>query len=271
RRGSALRAASARFSGRASCLDAEPRAPRRFAAPAVLPGRTSFQESARDMSNSNRLGELLVRARLISLQQLRQAQEDQRRTGQPFQATLAKLGYISDAEITNFLSAQYRLPAVNLEETDIDREVLKLVAKDVCERHKIIPIARNGAQLTIAMSDPTNLNAIDDIKFLTGLNVDPVVASEMAILAAIERYYNAGPSYDEVMADFDDEEIEAVKEEEEVSVLELERASEDAPVVRLVNMLLLNAIKKRASDIHIEPYEKTLRVRYRIDGVLVEE
>jgi len=125
------------------------------------------------MSNSNRLGELLVRARLISLQQLRQAQEDQRRTGQPFQATLAKLGYISDAEITNFLSAQYRLPAVNLEEYEIDREVLKLVAKDVCERHKIIPLSRSGAQLMIAMSDPTNLNAIDDIKFLTGLNVDP--------------------------------------------------------------------------------------------------
>ena len=223
------------------------------------------------MSNSNRLGELLVRARLISLQQLRQAQEDQRRTGQPFQATLAKLGYISDAEITNFLSAQYRLPAVNLEEYEIDREVLKLVAKDVCERHKIIPLSRSGAQLMIAMADPTNLNAIDDIKFLTGLNVDPVVASETSILAAIERYFNAGPTYDEVMADFDEDEIEAVAEEEEVSVNELERASEDAPVVRLVNMLLLNAIKKRASDIHVEPYEKSLRVRYRIDGVLVEE
>ena len=223
------------------------------------------------MSNSNRLGELLVRARLISLQQLRQAQEDQRRTGQPFQATLAKLGYISDAEITNFLSAQYRLPAVNLEEYEIDREVLKLVAKDVCERHKIIPLSRSGAQLMIAMSDPTNLNAIDDIKFLTGLNVDPVVASETSILATIERYYNAGPSYDEVMAGFDEEEIEAISDEEEVNVNELERASEDAPVVRLVNMLLLNAIKKRASDIHVEPYEKSLRVRYRVDGVLIEE
>lgn len=223
------------------------------------------------MSSSNRLGELLVRARLISLQQLRQAQDDQRRTGQAFQATLARLGYISDAEITNFLSSQYRLPAVNLEEYEIDKEVLKLVAKDVCERHKLIPLSRSGAQLMIAMSDPTNLNAIDDIKFLTGLNVDPVVASETSITAAIERYFNVGPSYAEVMAGFDEDDIEAVADEEELSVNELERASEDAPVVRLVNMLLLNAIKKRASDIHVEPYERNLRVRYRIDGVLIEE
>jgi type IV pilus assembly protein PilB len=223
------------------------------------------------MSNVNRLGELLVREKLISLQQLRQAQDEQRRTGQNLGATLAKLGYISDGEITSFLSAQYRVPAVNLDEYEIDQEVLKLVSRDVCDKHKIIPVSRAGSSLIMAMADPTNLHAIDDIKFLTGFNVEPVVASETAIQAAVERYYQSGPSYDEVMAGFDEEEIEFGAEGEEMNLMELEKASEDAPVVRLVNMILLNAIKKGASDIHVEPYEKKLRIRYRIDGVLIDE
>jgi type IV pilus assembly protein PilB len=223
------------------------------------------------MSNVNRLGELLVREKLISLQQLRQAQDEQRRTGQNLGATLAKLGYISDGEITNFLSAQYRVPAVNLDEYEIDQEVLKLVSREVCDKHKIIPVSRAGSSLIMAMADPTNLHAIDDIKFLTGFNVEPVVASETAIQAAVERYYQSGPSYDEVMAGFDEEEIEFGAEGEEMNLMELEKASEDAPVVRLVNMILLNAIKKGASDIHVEPYEKKLRIRYRIDGVLIDE
>jgi type IV pilus assembly protein PilB len=223
------------------------------------------------MSNVNRLGELLVREKLISLQQLRQAQDEQRKTGQNLGATLAKLGYISDGEITNFLSAQYRVPAVNLEEYEIDQDVLKLVSKEVCDKHKIIPVSRAGSSIIMAMADPTNLHAIDDIKFLTGFNVEPVVASETAIQAAVERYYNTGPSYDEVMAGFDEQEIEFGGDDEELNLMELEKASEDAPVVRLVNMVLLNAIKKGASDIHIEPYEKKLRIRYRIDGVLIEE
>jgi len=223
------------------------------------------------MSNVNRLGELLVREKLISLQQLRQAQDEQRRTGQNLGATLAKLGYISDGEITNFLSAQYRVPAVNLDEYEIDQEVLKLVSREVCDKHKIIPVSRAGSSLIMAMADPTNLHAIDDIKFLTGFNVEPVVSSETAIQAAVERYYQSGPSYDEVMAGFDEEEIEFGAEGEELNLMELEKASEDAPVVRLVNMILLNAIKKGASDIHVEPYEKKLRIRYRIDGVLIDE
>jgi type IV pilus assembly protein PilB len=223
------------------------------------------------MSNVNRLGELLVREKLISLQQLRQAQDEQKRTGQNLGATLAKLGYISDGEITNFLSAQYRVPAINLDEFEIDQEVLKLVSKDVCDKHKIIPVSRAGSSLIMAMADPTNLHAIDDIKFLTGFNVEPVVASETAIAAAVERFYQTGPSYEDVMAGFDEEEIEYGAEGEELNLMELEKASEDAPVVRLVNMILLNAIKKSASDIHVEPYEKKLRIRYRIDGVLIDE
>jgi type IV pilus assembly protein PilB len=227
------------------------------------------------MSNSspNRLGELLVREKLISLQQLKQAQTDQAKSGRNLSYTLAKLGYISDGEITDFLSAQYRLPAVNLEEYDIEEDVIKLVAKDVCEKHRVIPVSRSGSSLIVAMADPTNLHAIDDIKFLTGYNVEPVVASETAVHAAIERYYAAGPSYEEVMADFDlgDDDIDFSSEEEDINAVELEKASEDAPVVRLVNVILLNAIRKGASDIHIEPYERRMRVRYRVDGVLQEE
>ncbi|WP_437594745.1 type IV-A pilus assembly ATPase PilB [Sorangium sp. So ce1000] len=223
------------------------------------------------MSTTNRLGELLVREKLISLQQLRQAQEEQRKTGQNLGYALAKLGYISDGEITSFLSTQYRVPAVALDEYEIDAEVSRLVSREVCEKHKIIPISRSGTALVVAMADPTNLHAIDDIKFLTGFNVEPVVASETGITEAIERAYNVGASYDEVLSEFGEEEVGFQVEADDVNVLELEKAAEGAPVVRLVNAILLNAIKKGASDIHVEPYEKKLRVRYRIDGVLMEE
>jgi type IV pilus assembly protein PilB len=219
-----------------------------------------------------RLGELLVRENLISLQQLNRAREEAARSGAPLAAALAKLGYTSETEITKFLSQQYRVPAVNLDEFEIDPDVVKLIPKEVCEKHKIIPLSRAGAQIVVAMSDPTNLHAQDDIKFLTGLTVEPVVAGEGAILQAIERNYTPqGPSYDEVMAGFDENEIQVSDLDEDVDVTSLEKASEDAPVVRLVNMILLNAIKKGASDIHIEPYEKKFRVRYRVDGVLQEE
>jgi type IV pilus assembly protein PilB len=223
--------------------------------------------------STNRLGELLVREKLISLQQLRRAQDEQKRSGQNLGYTLQKLGFISDGEITNFLSSQYRLPAINLDEYEIDTDIVKLVAREVCEKHKIMPVSRSGQSLIVAMADPTNLHAIDDIKFLTGYNVEPVVASETAIHNAVDRYYNVGPSYEELMDDFnlDEEEIDFGADEEDINALELEKASADAPVVRLVNVLLLNAIRKGASDIHVEPYEKRLRVRYRIDGVLHEE
>ena len=225
------------------------------------------------MSNEKRIGALLVREKLISLEQLRQAQIAQRTSGKDLGYTLARLGHISDNDMTSFLSEQYKLPAIRLEEHAIEPDVIKLISQEICEKHCIIPVSRSGSTLIVAMNDPTNLHAIDDIKFLTNFNVEPVVASETAIHVAIERYYNAGPSYEEVMADFDlgDETIDFGEDEEEVNALELERASEDAPVVRLVNVLLLNAIRKNASDIHVEPYERKIRVRYRIDGVLHEE
>jgi type IV pilus assembly protein PilB len=223
------------------------------------------------MANTNRLGELLVREKLISLSQLRSAQEEQQKSGGNLGYTLARLGFISDDEITNFLSQQYRVPTIDLADYEIDAEIVKLVSKEQCEKHKVIPVSRTGNALIVAMADPTNLHAIDDLKFLTSYNIEPVIASETAILATIEKYYNAGPSYDEVMAGFDETEIDFTGEDEDINLLELEKASEDAPVVRLVNMILLNAIKKGASDIHIEPYERKLRVRLRVDGVLLEE
>ena len=223
------------------------------------------------MSQGNRLGELLVREKLISLQQLRQAQDEQKKSGKNLGYALSKLGYVSDHEITSFLSQQYRVPAINLDEYELDPEVVKLVPKETCEKHKVIAVQRAGQAIVLAMADPTNLPAMDDIKFLTGYNVDPCVASENAILSAIDRFFNQGPSYDDVMAGFDESEVDFAADENEVAVGDLEKASEDAPVVRLVNMILLNAIKRGASDIHIEPYEKKFRVRYRIDGVLSEE
>ncbi len=224
------------------------------------------------MSTGNRLGELLVREKLISLQQLRSAQDEQKRGNTSLGSALAKMGFISDKSITEFLSQQYRVQAIDLAEYEIEPEIIKLVSKDVCERHRVVPVSRTGASLILAMADPSNLHAIDDIKFLTGYNVEPVVASETAIQKAIERYFAAPDiSYDDIMDGFDEKEIEVADAEDEANSLDLTRAAEDAPVVRLCNAILLNAIKKRASDIHIEPYERSLRVRYRIDGVLHEE
>jgi type IV pilus assembly protein PilB len=224
------------------------------------------------MSTGNRLGELLVREKLISLQQLRTAQDEQKRGNTSLGAALAKMGFISDKSITDFLSQQYRVQSIELSEYEVERDILKLVSKDVCERHRVLPVSRTGASLILAMADPSNLHAIDDVKFLTGYNVEPVVASETALLKAIERYYAAPDiSYDDIMEGFDEKEISVAEGEEDPNAVDLSKAAEDAPVIRLCNAILLNAIKKRASDIHIEPYERSLRVRYRVDGVLQEE
>ncbi len=221
---------------------------------------------------SARLGELLVREKRISLEQLRQAQSQQRDGNISLGQALAKMGYVSDQEITSFLSQQYRVPAIDLAKEPPEPEVIKLVTREVCLRHKVLAVCRSGSSLKVAMADPSNLNAIDDIKFLTGLSVTPLVASEAAILAAIEQAYAAPEiSYAEIFDGIDESDVEFESEQETSNVIDLQRASEDAPVVRLCNAILLNAIKKRASDIHIEPYEKSLRVRYRVDGVLHEE
>jgi type IV pilus assembly protein PilB len=225
------------------------------------------------MANENRLGELLVREQLISLAQLRKAQELQKTNGDNLGKSLVKLGFMSDNDVTSFIAAQYNIPAIDLEQYAIEEDIIALIPREVADRHKIMPVSRAGTSLIVAMNDPTNLHAIDDIKFLTGYNVEPVVASEGAIEKAIEKYYSTPlASYDDVMEGFNAEEFEVSGDvSESENVLELEKLSEDAPVVRLVNLILVNAIKKGASDIHIEPYEKSMRIRYRVDGVLHDE
>ncbi len=221
---------------------------------------------------AGRLGELLVRENLISLQQLQQATESQTKSGGRIGYHLTKMGFLAEADLTNFLSKQYGVPSVNLKEFEIDPEVIKLVSKEVAEKHQCLPVNRAGSSLILAMSDPSNIFAVDDIKFVTGYNVEVVVASEQAIKESIEKYYGEkAPSYEEVMEGFDEGEIGVEKESEEgVNLDDMAKSAEEAPVVKLVNLILLDAIKKGASDIHIEPYEKEFRVRFRVDGVLFE-
>ncbi len=219
---------------------------------------------------AEKLGELLVRENLITPAQLQKALEEQKRSGGRLGANLCKLGFIKEEQLTEFLSKQYGVPAVNLKEFDIDPEVIKLIPEEVARKHMAIPINRSGNTLIVAMADPSNIFAQDDIKFLTGYNVEVVVAPENAIKEAIDKYYEQGENLEEVLGDLENIDIELSEEEEEVNIADLEKASEEAPVIKLVNLILTDAIKKNASDIHIEPYEKTFRVRYRIDGVLYE-
>jgi type IV pilus assembly protein PilB len=220
----------------------------------------------------SRLGELLVRENLISLSQLQKAQEEQRKTGARLGYSLTKLGILDEQELTSFLSKQYGVPSINLSDFEISPDVLTLVPPELAKRHQLLPVNRAGATLIVAMCDPSNIYAIDDLKFRTGLNIEVVVASELAIDDAIQRYYEKQVTYDDVLGDIDADAVEIGTEGDDgLNVVDLEKASGEAPVIKLCNVILLNAIKKRASDIHIEPYEKSFRVRYRIDGVLYEE
>ncbi len=224
---------------------------------------------------TDRIGELLVRESIISTQQLQDAQHDQHRTGKRLAYSLAKLGILGEKELTEFLSRQYGVPSISLSEFEIDLEVIELIPKEVAIKHTVLPVQRAGSTLIVAMSDPSNIYAIDDLKFLTGLNIEPVVTTDAAIEEAIVRYYEQPEhleSYDDVIGDFEFEDIDFGDEiEEDFNVLDSQAEAEQAPVVKLCNLILLNAINKGASDIHIEPYEKVYRVRYRIDGVLHQE
>jgi type IV pilus assembly protein PilB len=220
---------------------------------------------------ADRIGELLLKEKLITEEQLNGALEEQRTNGGRLGSNLTKLGYISEKDLTTFLSKQYGIPTIDMSSLELDPEVAKLIPEDVAKRYQVMPVSRTGSTMVVAMADPANIYAIDDIKFLTGYNVESVVASEAAIKGAIENIYDAPEmemELDDVLTEFDEEDMEIVKDEEEVDISDLKKAIEDAPVVKLVNLILTDAIKKKASDIHIEPYEKSFRVRYRIDGVL---
>ena len=237
-----------------------------------------------------RIGELLLKEKRITPEQLQQALNHQKANGGKLGHNLVRLGFVKDEEITALLSRQYGVPSINLAQFEIDPSVIKLIPADTAQKYEIVPLSRSGATLTIAMTDPTNVFAMDDIKFMTGYNVEPVVASETAVVEAILRYYPtagkvttpsvalpSGPSaldaasrgleeLQESLSAPDD--VEVLEELQEISAEALAKQGEEAPVVRLVNVVLMSAIQKGASDIHIEPYEKELRVRYRIDGIL---
>ncbi len=225
--------------------------------------------ASNDSPSRDKLGELLVQEDLISPDQLETALAEQKVSGGRLSYHLSRLGYLEESELADILSRQYGVPSINLSEFTIDPEVIKLVPKDIAEKYKCIPISRADNSLIVAMVDPSNILAIDDIKFLTGYSIEAVVATEDSIMNAIERYYDVHEEEMEKVFDgFDVEDIELLDTEEEINTVELERSAEDAPVVKLVNLILSDAIKKGASDIHVEPYEKSFRVRYRIDGVL---
>jgi type IV pilus assembly protein PilB len=232
-----------------------------------------------------RIGELLLKEKRITPEQLQEALSYQRTNGGKLGFNLIKLGFVKDEEITALLSKQYGVPSIALAQFEIDPAVLKLVPPDTAQKYQIIPLARSGGTLTIAMTDPTNVLAMDDIKFMTGYSVEPVVASETAVIEAIEKYYGrkevvpqpSGPSALEMASKaLDDmpilaegaDNVEVLEDFEEISAEALARQGEEAPVVKLVNVILMSAIQKGASDIHIEPHEKELRVRYRVDGIL---
>ena len=217
-----------------------------------------------------RIGEILVRKKLISADQLQTALRDQKTTGAKLGSTLIKLGYLTEDQITEVLSEQYGVPAVNLSEVDIDPEVIRLVPEDMAKTHTLIPINKAGSILIVAMSDPSNISVVDEVRFKTGYSVEVVVTSEDAIKRSIDKYYDSASTMKEVMASFDDSGVEVAEEAKGETVSDLEKASGDAPVIKLCNMILTEAIKKKASDIHIEPFEDEFRVRYRIDGVLYE-
>jgi type IV pilus assembly protein PilB len=266
-----------------------------------------------------KLGELLLKENMVTPQQLQEALSHQRSSGGKLGKAFVSLGYVRDEEITSLLSRQYGVPSINLDHFEVDPAIIKIIPAETARKYQILPLSRSGATLTIAMADPTNVFAMDDIKFMTGYNVEPVVASEISLEEAIEKYYGstrslqlradgsvsggggggsmgsmglgASPSLKDVIdgpaltfddmasvglseVDIDslaDEEadVETVKtEDDEIDLGALSKSSEAAPVIKLSNVLLIDALKRGASDIHIEPYEKEFRVRFRIDGIL---
>jgi type IV pilus assembly protein PilB len=221
---------------------------------------------------SARIGDLLVKEGVITAAQLQQALEAQKKGGGRLGSCLVKLNFVSEEDVTTFLSRQYGVPSINLSYFDLDPAVAKLIPEDTARRYEVLPLSRVGSSLTIAMTDPTNVFAMDDIKFMTGFNIEPVVASEAAIQEAFKKLYGAeGDSVKNMMAELEQTEdgaLEMEAEEEQLSMEALENAADEAPVVKLVNVILTEIVRRGGSDIHMEPYEKEYRVRYRIDGEL---
>jgi len=229
-----------------------------------------------------RMGDILIKEDVINLDQLKTAIEQQKNSGKRLGETLLNLGYIDENQLVAYLSRQYGVPAVNLDQFDLTPEILNIVPRESAIKHRLIPINKYDGSIVVAMSDPSNIFAVDDLKFATGQNIEVVVTSDRSIKKTIERYYGSQEQWDDsvkaqqsseavdrLMEDLDEFEVELFKSSD-VNIGDLEKASEEAPVIKLVNFILTDAIRKSASDIHVEPYEKTLRIRYRIDGVLYD-
>jgi type IV pilus assembly protein PilB len=219
---------------------------------------------------STRLGELLVRRGLLTAAQLTKAAEEQNASGSALSTVLAKLGFISETDLAACLQKEYRLSLVDPSAMNLPAEVLRLIPVTLVQRHHLIPINLSGSSLTVAMSDPSNLVAINEVKFLTGYDVKVAVACVSSITAAIEEHFKEDTTYNDVLTELETDDVEVIDKSEDIDLKELEKATEDAPVVRLVNAILTNAIKRHASDVHLEPFERMFRVRLRVDGVLEE-
>ncbi len=227
---------------------------------------------------SGKLGEILLKEKIISNDQLKQALEYQKSNGGRLGNALVKLNFMNDDEVTAVLSRQYGVPSINLAYFEVDPGVIKLIPMETSIKYQILPLSRVGSSLTVAMVDPTNVFAMDDIKFMTGFNIEPVVASETAITDAIKKHYGSvedqerKKELEEIVSFIDEGQTESVEleaqEDGDMNLAALEKAAEEAPVIKLVNYILTDAVKRGASDIHMEPYEKEYRIRYRVDGML---
>ena len=241
-----------------------------------LPGKRGGSSSERRQGSLSRLGDRLVAEKLISTDQLQRALTEQKGSADKLGTILVRLGFITEDSLVSFLSKQYAIPAITVAQVDPDPDVLKLVPEQIAKKHSVLPIKRMGNTLTLAMADPTNVFALDDVGFMTGLQIQPVVASEAAIRKAFERLYESSGSVTDMMSELEeaDTDVEVVEDGEQAfskaDIFDLKESADEAPVVRLINMILTDAIRRGASDIHLEPYEKVFRVRFRIDGVLHE-
>ncbi|MEE9143239.1 MAG: ATPase, T2SS/T4P/T4SS family, partial [Candidatus Binatia bacterium] len=214
-----------------------------------------------------RIAELLVRGGIVTREQLDKALESEKKNGANLSQELVRLGFTTEHHLTEFLAKQFGIESVDLENLEVQDAIFSLVPPALIQKHQLIPLKLVGSSLTVAMSDPTNLVAINEVKFITGYGVRVVLAGASSIIKLLKKRYGT-VSYDEVLRKLDDNEMEVIQEEEEVDLQELQKSTMEAPVVTLVNAILADAAKRSASDIHIEPYEKVFRIRFRVDGVL---
>jgi type IV pilus assembly protein PilB len=220
----------------------------------------------------DRLGDILVRSELITPEQLKAALDDARATGTRLGYSVIKLGFVTEEDLTRMLARQYRVPAVDLNRVEVDPRIIKLVPAELALKHMVLPLRRVGRSLTVAMANPTESGLIEELKFITRHDIEPVVVGDYTLRKHLDKYYDAADDrLQEILSEINAEDVEILEDrEEDISVAALQAQIDDAPVVKLINGILTDAVLRGASDIHIEPFEKELRVRYRIDGALQE-